>query len=367
MRAGIILREAWLGLASNKLRAALTMLGVIIGVAAVVALVGVGQGASRQVTSQIQGLGANLIIVTPGREGELYAEDVAELLRRVPTLARGTPSLAIPASLKRGTVTHDLVVEGVGPEYPQVRSFFPALGRFFTEADLEARRRVVVLGQTAAEALFPASFPLGETVLINGEPFLVVGIMEKKGAVFGQDLDDSAFIPVTTAQRLAQASREVGQIYLQARSAAESALAAVHVREIYARKFRNEEAVMVMSQEQLLETVSSASQTLTLMLAAIAGISLVVGGIGIMNIMLVSVAERTREIGLRKAMGATRRLILWQFLAEALLLSLFGGAVGAAGGHACAGLISRLAGWATAVSPGAIALALGFAAAVGLF
>jgi putative ABC transport system permease protein len=361
-------RLAWKAIYSNKVRSFLTALGIIIGVAAVIALVSVGQGASAQVTAQIEGLGSNLIVVTAGRMagGRLYASDAAELVERVPSILRAVPSISSSCKVKWRNVSEDSVLEGTTQDYPEVRGRAVASGRFLTAEDVAQRQKVAVLGQTVVESLFDGRSPIGETITVSGHPFTVVGTLERKGSSMGQDQDDLVLVPVSVAQRML-GRNEVGSIFVQARSPAESAIATQHITAIYLKKFGREDAIRATSQEQLLSTIGSMSQTLTLMLGAIAGISLVVGGIGIMNIMLVSVSERTREIGVRKAVGAKGRDILTQFLIEAVVLSLAGGVIGILLGAGASRTLSRLAGWPSRVSASAVAIAFLSAAGTGLF
>lgn len=362
------LRVAWRGLSANRLRAALTMLGVVIGVGAVVAMVAVGQGAARQVSSQIERLGSNMIIVTPApsRGGRLYLEDAEELLKRVPTITAAVPSVGFTAKAKWKTATHEATVEGVTEDLPAVRNYQVERGRFLSREDVASRRKVAVLGQTVIGELFAGTSPLGQEISIMGEFFTVVGVLEAKGASIGRDQDDVIFIPVTVAQRLSGSNR-VGMIYVKAAGPKDAPLAVGHLKAIFRARFRREDAVQVTSQDQLLSTVSNTARTFTVMLGAIGGISLLVGGVGIMNIMLVSVAERTREIGIRKAVGARNRDILAQFLIESVLLSVIGGLAGIWLGIGGAGLLSRVGGWATAVSFPAVLTAFLFAGGVGLF
>ncbi|MCL5038654.1 MAG: ABC transporter permease [Firmicutes bacterium] len=361
------LRMAWLALVGNKLRSLLTMLGVIIGVAAVITLVAVGQGASAQVSQQIQNLGSNLIMVVPtSRAAKLTIQDSVDLPRRVPTITQVVPSVGVTATVKWQGEGQQVPVEGVSENLPQVRDFHPAAGRFLAADDVKALRHVAVVGQTVVDNVFDSLNPIGKTLLINGQNFNVIGVMDKKGSNMGQDMDNIVFIPVTTAQRLFGTDR-VSRLYIQAASPEVASLAVAHITAIYDKKFGRERSVMVSSQDQILATVSTMTQTFTMMLAAIAGISLLVGGIGIMNIMLVSVTERTREIGIRKAIGAKRRDVLGQFLVESIFLSLTGGIIGILTGVGGSQLISRVAGFKTLVSLEAVLLASLFSAAVGVF
>ncbi len=357
---------AWGAISTNKLRSLLTMLGVIIGVAAVIALVAVGSGATAQVTSQIQSLGSNMITIFPTQGHRLVLADGPEILRRVPTIIRAVPSVTGSVTLKWQTEVVDTNLDGTTADYPVVRNHELAQGRFITEQDVASLARVAVVGQTVVENLFGGRPPVGQTITINGQPHRVIGVMAKKGATMGQDPDDVVLIPVSTAQRLLQRTN-VNNYYLQVQDEQSASLAVAHLQAVFQQKFGRENAIRVFSQDQVLSTMNTMTRTLTMMLGAVAGISLVVGGIGIMNIMLVSVRERTREIGIRKAVGARRQDILVQFLVEALLLSVAGGAIGIIMGRLGALMISSMAGWTTIVSVEAVAIAFAFSFAVGLF
>ncbi|HEY3314638.1 MAG TPA: ABC transporter permease [Bacillota bacterium] len=365
------IRVAWNGLVGNKLRSGLTMLGVIIGVTAVIALVSIGQGARQQVTAQIQGLGSNMIMITArGATGRLYVEDTADLLKRVPELSTAIPDVSRQYAVKWGSNNYTTTIEGTAPGYEEIRNHRVVAGRFLIQADIDQRRHVAVIGQTVYTDLFGERNPVGEQILINGSSFTVVGLLEEKGQGLGQSYDDRVIIPISTAQRLMGTNR-VQMILAQTKQSGDATQAVARITAIYQKKFptRNpgtDDAINVQSQDQLLTTVNTATQTMTLMLGGIAGVSLVVGGIGIMNIMLVSVTERTREIGIRKAIGAKRRDILTQFLVESMILSLTGGMVGVALGVGV-GRLGTLAGIPSAVSMASIIVAFVFSAAVGLF
>jgi putative ABC transport system permease protein len=389
------LRLAFRALAANKLRAALTMLGIIIGVGAVITLMSVGEGVSVYIEEQFQGIGSNLLFVIPGAfdeatsgppgmrasGAELTNSDV-EALRdpiRTPDVARIAPQVfnsTVVATSKEDTIAD---VSGVTPEYAQVRNWFPAVGQFINEQDLISRARVAVIGQTVVENLFPDDpYPLDETIKINGVPFRVVGVLEEKGGSQFGDEDNTVLVPLTTAQTRLFPSRsrsgdyQVSVIFVEAVSEERMDAAAEQVsiilREQHEIDFRDEDDFSVISQSDIISVFGQVTDVLTIFLGAIAGISLLVGGIGIMNIMLVSVTERTREIGLRKAVGARRRDILWQFLLEAMTLSVIGGIIGIGIGVAGAQVVSSLVdGFSAVVSAQAVLLATTFSAAVGLF
>jgi len=360
------LRAAWRSLSANKLRSFLTMLGVIIGVGAVVCLISLGQGAGAMITSQIRALGSNLIMIASAGRPPLLAEDAEDLVERMPELVRAMPMVSRTVTVKWGRETWETTVQGVTPDLPAIRDFYPLVGRFVQQTDIQARRRVAVVGQTVVDELFGGKLPLGETILLQGQAFTVVGIMERKGEAMGTDQDDVIFIPLTTAQRLLGTKR-VNLIYAQVSDDADPSAVVQRITAIFAAKHRRSDTVRVFSQEQLLQTVAEATRTLTIMLAGIAAVSLLVGGIGIMNIMLVSITERTREIGIRKAVGARRNQLLQQFLVESSLLSVMGGVIGIAAGWAGSRVVAQIGGWPTALSVQAAALAFGFAVLVGIF
>jgi putative ABC transport system permease protein len=387
-------RVALRALTANKLRSALTMLGIIIGVAAVITLMAAGEGVQVYVTEQFQGIGTNLLFVIPGTfEGgpstapgvghgvarPMTMADVEALSDpyRLPDVARVAPQLSRTATVVAGGRQTSTEVDGVTPEFVQVRKWYPAAGEFLSQHDLEGRGRVAVLGQTVVEDLFPDNpYPIGETVRIDGVPFRVIGVMEERGGTF-TDEDSVVFVPLTTAQtrlfsaRAASGEYRVSFVLAEAVSEGRMDAAAEQIRVVLREQhniaFEDEDDFTVLSQADLLDTFSQITGVLTVFLGAIAGISLLVGGIGIMNIMLVSVTERTREIGLRKAVGARRRDILWQFLIEAVSLATFGGLVGIGFGASGAQLVSALIeDFRSVVAPGAVLLATTVSAIVGL-
>ena len=359
-------KVAWSSIKGNKLRSLLTILGIIIGVGAVITLVSVGQGASKNISDNIAGMGSNLITINPLRGTSLGLADADELLERVPTITDVLPSMTFSTTARWTNQTYRTTVEGVNHSYPVVRDTKTLSGRFFTEEEVKNRERVALIGQTVRNELLGNISPLGEQIRINGQLFSIIGVLEPKGSTMGRDNDDTILIPITVAQRLT-GSTNLGTIYARAESPEVSMLAVTHITAIFDHKFKRENSVRVTSQDQLLETIDSTTKTFALMLGAIAGISLLVGGIGIMNIMLVSVTERTREIGIRKALGAKRKDIMSQFIVESVFISLAGGLVGIVMGAAASQLIAELAGWATIISTSSIMISFFFALAIGLF
>lgn len=364
------IRVAWIGIVGNKLRSFLTMLGVIIGVSAVIALVSVGQGAQAQATAQIQALGTNLVTVgTRGAGFRIEQRDLPILQERVPGILYILPEVSNSQTVKpdTGSASVTVNIQGTGSDYPAVRERGMQTGFWFDEQDVSTRRRVAILGTTTAKNLFGEGInPVGRSVRFLSQTFQVVGVAEPKGTGFGgQDQDDMIFVPYSALARALGFNR-IPSLVIKARSAEDSPLVTQQVTDYFVAKFRNADAVRVNSQDQLLETVGSVTQIFTLLLGAIASISLAVGGIGIMNIMLVSVSERTREIGIRKAIGAKNRDVLLQFLIEALLLSVTGGAIGIGLGAGGAQLISKVLSFPALVTTSSVMISFGFSLAVGV-
>jgi putative ABC transport system permease protein len=383
------IRVAVGALTANKLRSILTMLGIIIGVGAVITLVSVGQGVEKMVTDSIQGIGSNLIFVIPSDpEGSRTQSPRSLTYADAQAIADplNVPDAVAPESMGFLEVIYrnkdtETYVSGVTPDYEEVRNFRPEFGRFISAEDVAGRSRVAVLGQTVLEDLFPEdAYPIGQVIKINQVPFKVIGVLEEKGGSgFGGDEDDIIFVPLTTAQtrlfswrRSRSGEHTVSDIYVQVADEERIETAMDDITELLRARheiqFRDEDDFTVINQADIVSFASDIFGVLTLYLGAIAAISLLVGGIGIMNIMLVSVTERTREIGIRKAVGAKRRDILLQFLIESMVMSLIGGLIGIALGFAGSQIVSSLAeGLETAITPGAILLATGFSMAVGLF
>ena len=388
------LRLALRSLSANKLRAALTMLGITIGVAAVITLLSVGQGVSRYVAAQFEGLGSNLVFVFagqfrpgfggPGRragDSVLTMEDAIALSdpARVPDAGRTVPVYSRGVVLSIGSSTASTTLRATTPEYAAARNYHVLSGRFLTQVDMDERARVVVIGQTVLNRLFEADEePLGATIRINGFPFRVVGVLDQKGATPLGDEDDTIMVPYPTASsrlfslRTPRGESRVSVILVQAADPARQNALITQVTEVLRDQhnipYRGEDDFSVLSEQDLVAAFEEITGVLTLFLGAIAGVALLVGGIGIMNIMLVTVSERTKEIGLRKAVGARRAHVLTQFLVESVVLALIGGVLGIALGAAGAWGIQRAVPQLdTAVSLGSVLLAAGFSIAVGLF
>ncbi len=376
-------RSALDGLNANRRRSFLSMLGIIIGIAAVIIIISITQGSQRSISERIQALGTNLINVGPGRGGgfagmraralgNLFTlEDGEKILKKASAVKRVVPVINTRLLLQYQDRNVEITVNGVSPEYQEVLNFWVEEGRFIDSRDLRSYRTVIVLGEGVANDLFEDVDPLGQSILVNGPSsrykFRVIGVMQPKGRVMFSNFDDQAFIPITTAQKRLLHTRYVESFSIQAESREASDEAIEQIDAILYQKFQDDTKYRIFSQEELLSTMSSVMQTFTIMLVGIAGISLLVGGIGIMNTMLVSVTERTREIGTRMAVGAKRSDILLQFLWESMVLCLVGGVIGIVAGWIGSTMIASLAGWATVVSFPAVALALGFATVVGLF
>jgi putative ABC transport system permease protein len=382
-------RVALRALRVNKLRSVLTMLGIIIGVGAVIAMVGVGAGAQARVAEQIQSLGSNLIIVLSGsttsggiRLGQgsrltITEEDALAIGRDIPAVQASAASMRGPAQLVFGNLNWATAIQGVTPEYFEAREWGLVEGRFFTPEDQAGATKVVLLGQTTVQNLFGDADPIGQIVRIKKVPFTVVGVLDRKGQnSWGQDQDDVALIPLSTAKKkvlgVSQANaRSVGAISIKVRAGEDMAQTEAQIRDLLRQRHRlqafQEDDFTLRNLSEILQTQEESSKVMTYLLLAIASVSLFVGGIGIMNIMLVSVTERTREIGLRMAVGARGRDILLQFLVEAVTLSLIGGLLGIAVGLITSQTISQVAEWRTEIAPASIAMAFGFAAVVGVF
>jgi len=365
----------------NKLRSFLTMLGIIIGIAAVIAMVALGEGASQQVQSQLERLGTNVLTVSPGQqmmgrvdrgENRLTARGAEAILEEGRQIVAVSPEMSRRLQVEYTAANASLNIQGVWPQYFQIQNHTIATGRVFTEGEERGRRRVAVVGALVGERLqIPTASLVGQTIRIRGMSFEVVGMLAEKGQQGWSNPDEAIYIPLSTAEFRVFGTERVNNIHVQAATpqAMEGAIADIDraLRRVHRLRPGEPSDFNVRDQASLLSTFQETAQTFTYLLAGIAFVSLVVGGIGIMNIMLVSVTERTREIGVRKALGAKRRDILLQFMVEALVLCIAGGFLGVATGMGTARIMQNTAGWNTVVSPDSVILAIGFSAAVGLF
>ena len=374
MSLGELLRLALSRLRTSRLRAALTMLGVIIGVASVVALVGVGQGTTTDITNRLAGLGTNLLTISPtggsGSSSTTLTLDDSAAIGELASVAGVAPELSTNATVVAGDESTTTTILGTTSAYPTVRAYDVWQGSFLTDLSVAQDLRVAVLGATVATDLGLEAADLGTEITIAGLPFRVIGILQAKGGTGFQDPDDQVMVPVGTVQRYFVGGDSVRSIGVSVAQADEMDATSAEITALLTERHdlstTDTADFNVFNQTQLLDAASSISGTLTLLLGGIASISLVVGGIGIMNIMLVSVRERTREIGIRKAIGARGRDILLQFLVEALTLSLLGGLIGIAVGLAASALIGQLAGWGFAFNPATVAVAVLFSLVVGV-
>jgi putative ABC transport system permease protein len=373
----------------NSTRSALTMLGIIIGVAAVIAMVGVGSGATERIQAQIQSIGSNLIIVLPGsissngvRLGSgavatLTEDDAKAIAAECPSVSAVAPSVRGGVQVVYGNSNWATTVQGVTPDFMTIRDYTMLSGQFFTNQDVDAAAKVAVLGETVVHNLFGNNDPTGQVAIIKNVPFTVVGVLMPKGqSPSGQDQDDIILLPISTAkQKVLGANKAnakaVSTLMVQAIGPAAMDQAQQEMEALLRERHRilagQEDDFTVRNLTEVFAAQESSAQVMSILLGAIASVSLIVGGIGIMNIMLVSVTERTREIGLRQAVGAKTRDILSQFLVEAVTLSLLGGVIGILIGLGASALISYFAQWSTQVSPLSILMAFMFSALVGVF
>jgi putative ABC transport system permease protein len=389
VNTGQLFRVALRALAINKLRSALTMLGIVIGVGAVIVMIAVGAGAQRRVEEQIRALGSNLLLVMPGAttaggvrmgfgsSSTLTEDDVAAINREIPE-ALAAPALRGSAQVIWGNSNWSTQIYGVTPQYLDVRQWPLAAGRVFEPQEVASAAKVCLIGSTVARQLFGSADPVDQMIRIKRVPFTVIGVLETKGqSLMGTDQDDVVLMPLSSARTRvigsanAAKQRSVGTIWVKAADGVEPNTVEAQVRALLRQRHRlqpgADDDFSLRNLAEVMAAQEASSRVLALLLAAVASVSLLVGGIGIMNIMLVSVTERTREIGLRMAVGARTRDILGQFLVEAVTLSLIGGLIGVALGIGAAMAIAAFAGWRIELAPEAVALAIGFAFVIGVF
>jgi len=377
------LRIAIKALSRNKMRTILTMLGMIIGVGAVITMVALGRGAQATIEEQVKSAGTNLINVNAGnfsqggvRQGQGMSSTLmpadADAVRKLPGVQYVAAGVNSRAQVIAGNQNWSTRIEGTEVDFPLIRSWPMKYGGFFTQQDVNTAAKVAVLGTVVADTLFgPDVDPTGQIIRVRNQPFKVVGVMSSKGqGSFGQDQDDTVFVPYTTVQKKLQGIQHINNITVSAVSA-DTAPVAAAITDLLRIQHKlppgEPDDFMVRTQEEIASVRTETTRTMTTLLAAIAGVSLLVGGIGIMNIMLVSVTERTREIGLRLAIGARGKDVLLQFLVEAIVISLIGGLLGIGLGYGLSDVLERTLQWPTSIPPNAIGMAFGFAAATGVF
>jgi putative ABC transport system permease protein len=370
-------------LTGNKLRSSLTMLGMIIGNASVIAMIGIGQGAQRLASEQFESLGPNVLFISPGsqqarqRTGQfprtLVWDDAKAIAAQVPSLSGVAPQRQTQTQVVYGNTNKSSLIIGVTPEFLTVRDFEVAQGRFITDADVEGSKRIAVIGADILNGFFGGRNPIGERIRIRNISFEIVGVMAAKGSFLGSNQDDAIYVPLTTTSsvltgRSSPFGLDMTFISVSVQDEKSIPAAIFQITNLLRRRHKivNEDDFTVQSQKDILRIVGTITGGLTALLAAIAGVSLLVGGIGIMNIMLVSVTERTQEIGLRKAIGASQQDILTQFMIEAVILSAAGGVIGTLVGISGILLVGAVTPLAATVSPGAIALAVGVSGTIGL-
>jgi len=388
MKSLEILRIAFWALRRNKMRSALTMLGIIIGVAAVIALVSIGQGAQFAIQESMEMMGTNVMYVFPqdrrgtggargnsDEQGTLTAADIEAIRNEIPVIVAASPVVNANGQLIFGNKNTYARVQGTNEEFPLVRDWEIAQGEFFTAADVETAQRVLVIGQTVVDNIFEGIDPIGQTVRLRNLPFRIVGVLASRGQTgMGADQDDTVLTPYTTAQKklLGQALPRINQAMMKAVSPEATAVAESMTISLLRQRHNivpgeDEDDFGIGNLSEVADTLQTQTLIMTLFLGAMAAISLLVGGIGIMNIMLVSVTERTREIGIRMAVGSRPGYIRLQFLAESIMLSMAGGLIGVLIGGAVSILLGELLAMPTAVSPTSVIVSFGFAAAVGVF
>ena len=383
------LRSALRALAANTLRSILTMLGIIIGVAAVITMIAVGQGATNRVQEQMKGLGSNIMLVLPGgvtqggvrlgaQTGQaLSEEDALAIAKDVPEVQIAAPSMRTGVQVVAGNTNRSTSVLGTTNDYLEGRDWPLASGRSFEAAEMQGSAKVALIGLTVAQQLFGDADPLDQVIRVKKIPVTIIGVLDKKGQnSLGQDQDDLIIVPIGTYRNRIQGGtggklKRVGVINVKVKEGVSMKLAEDNIKDLLRQRLKvqpgAEDPFSIRNLTEILQAQEASSRIMTTLLAAVAGISLIIGGIGIMNIMLVSVTERTREIGLRMAVGARSKDILAQFLIEAVTLSVIGGLIGIALGAVATWAIAQFAGWQVSMTAASIALAAGFSAIVGVF
>ncbi len=383
------LRSALRALAANKLRSVLTMLGIIIGVGAVITMIAVGKGATNRVQEQMKGLGSNIMLVLPGgvtaggvrlgaQSGQgLTQDDALAIATEIPEVQVAAPTLRTGAQVVLGNTNWNTSITGTTNDFLEARDWSLESGRLFEAAEIAGSAKVAIVGQTVAQQLFGDADPIDQVIRVKKVPVTIVGVLAKKGQnSMGQDQDDLVVVPITTYRNRVQGGspgrlKRVGAITVKVREGQNMKAVEETIKELLRQRMKvqpgGEDPFQIRNLTEILQAQEASSQVMTLLLAAVAGISLLIGGIGIMNIMLVSVTERTREIGLRMAVGARGRDILTQFLIEAVTLSLIGGAIGVLIGAVATWAVGQFAGWPVSITPASIVLAAGFAGFVGVF
>ncbi|WP_059051290.1 ABC transporter permease [Paenibacillus senegalimassiliensis] len=362
------MKMAWKSIAGAKVRSLLTMLGIIIGVSSVITLVSVGQGTTSQITAQLEGLGTDLLTVTIMGRGNTTSLSFEEAmnLSTLEGVKAVSPVISGSVTAKKGTTNDTLSIEGIAPSYEEVQDFHVQEGRYIVDLDNEFRMKVALIGTEAATTFFGTDQPVGQTIQLNGSSFKIVGLLESKGSSLTGSNDNKLLIPISTAERFLR-SPGVRSVTVQAQDTSQMDAVKASLEATLDKKFLNaDNSYSIFNSQEMLDTLNSTTQMLSLALGGIAGISLLVGGIGIMNIMLVSVSERTREIGIRKAIGAKQRDILMQFMVESTALSGFGGLVGIGLGYGASGLIGHYSALSTTVSISIVAIAFGFSLFIGV-
>ena len=384
MKIRTLVKLALQAIRKNKMRATLTMLGIIIGVAAVIVMVAIGSGARARIRSQINNLGTNMIVITPGSANTagvsqgaqafptLSLDDVTKIRAEAQYVTAVSPVVVSRSQVVAQQGNWRTMINGVDTDYQTIRDWQTDDGAFFGADDVRGQRAVAVIGHTVAQRLFGDNEPVGQDIQIAKAPFKIVGVLTAKGqTASGSDSDDVIFVPYTTAATRLNGKNRIPQIVASAGSqqdipAAQDEIRGL-VRESHRLSVSDEDDFTVRNQTDLAQAAESSTQVMTMLLAAIASISLLVGGIGIMNIMLVSVTERTREIGIRLAIGARGSDVLTQFLVESIVMGILGGAIGLAAGVTGAKVLGHFTGWETVISPIVMLIAIGFSGAVGVF